>query len=110
MTDKLQLNQFVEWKECQSSTVFDITRVRGLSPCDRFALIDWIVHPVLITDLKPVEPSGLSTRYPNWQFNHWGENGIDLSTGRNLDNWVRDWEYREEVRRIILSSPTPCPV
>lgn len=79
----MHLNQTVRWVDCPPCiSVFALTRIRGLSPCGKFALIGWIHHPVAISSLVAAEPA--AGVYPPVAVNHWQPSGVDLSTGDRL--------------------------
>ena len=64
----MELNQIVTWRECSPSVPAQTSRIRGLSPCGKYALIDWVSTPVSIEDLTPAE---LRRPYP-YQINTGG--------------------------------------
>jgi hypothetical protein len=86
----MKLNQQVNWKECPPSVPASPTRIRGISPCGKYALLDWVGTPVFVKDLSLVE-SPSQYPYKDWTVNHW-DRDVDLSTGENLLYWVKSHE------------------
>ena len=92
----LELNQPVEWKECPGQiSSFSRQRVRGLSPCGRFALIQWVRHPIPVAALAPCEETESMRRYRPVELNQWGDDGLDSSTKENLTTWVEQYESKQ---------------
>ena len=91
----LELNQSVVWDSCPGSiSAFSTTRIRGLSPCGRFALLDWISHPVPIETLKPCPLIKFFKNYKPVSINQWGDDHVDIATQKDLKKWVSDYEQR----------------
>jgi hypothetical protein len=85
----MKINEIVKWLDCPGSiSAFEVTRVRGLSPCGRWALVGWIRHPVSVDRLIPaVDTAGLYERYKPLD-NQWGTDDVDKSTGSNLSAYT----------------------
>lgn len=88
MTKPIALNDSVYWKDGEpyiDDSAY--TRVRGLSPCGRYALLEWVRHPVEVAQLTPHDKPFLSYK-PN-DLNHWLPNGFDYSTKVDLRAWMK---------------------
>lgn len=93
------LNDSVRWKDCPGSlSAFSATRIRGLSPCGRFALVSWIRNPIEICLLTPSEPCLSLSLYRPIDRNHWGEDGVDSATGEDLNRWIQEYERRTSTQ------------
>lgn len=92
----MKINQPVRWLGCPPSVPVTTTRVRGLSPCGRFALVSWVYHPIALDDLKPVESTDCAQFYKPIAQNQWSPNGVDLATGGNLLAWVSGYDSRAD--------------
>ncbi len=83
------LNQVVNWKDCPSSIwMFELTRIRGISPCGEYALLGFIRHPVKMDSLIAAEDSKNFWAKYSPTTNQWGEDGKDKSTGQDLTRWT----------------------
>ncbi len=93
------LNQVVKWKDCPGSIwMFELTRVRGMSPCGQYFLLSWINSPISIDSLVAAEdPTNSLRNYHPVKTNHWGDDGKDKSTGQDLTRWT--YERNQRRRR-----------
>jgi hypothetical protein len=83
------LNQVVNWKDCPGSIwMFELTRIRGISPCGEYALLGFIRHPVKMDSLTAAEDSKNFWAKYLPTANQWGEDGKDKSTGEDLTRWI----------------------
>jgi hypothetical protein len=91
-----QLNDSVYW-EAGEPCIDELanTRIRGLSPCGQYALLEWVRHPVPVSELTANDKPFLL--YAPTSINHWLSNGFDHSTRADLREWVekrRKWLER----------------
>jgi hypothetical protein len=83
----LHLNDSVYWKDGEPYIdKLANTRIRGLSPCGQYALVEWVRHPVPVSELTANEKPFLL--YAPADRNHWLPNGFDYSTRADLRVWV----------------------
>jgi len=86
MINSLTLGDRVIWTEAPGSiSDFGKTNVRGLSPCGKYALLDWIRNPVHVSTLEHVDSTEGRNSRP--RFNHWQDSFIDASTRESLEKW-----------------------
>ncbi len=54
-----QLNDLVSYGGFASTiSVFEVTRIRGFSDCGQFVYLNWVRHPVPVSDIRPAVDKG----------------------------------------------------